>query len=218
MEEENRIKEEGRKMREEAQNRAQQASKPQPMPETTSTNSKPPILPIDMTLWLQLPPDPTPTAAESSSQALQAALEARYGPISFLRLKDPAPAKKKPKGKKAILEFAEGNWGGCWACWNDHSGNGPAEKEIVPGMRAKWATVVAGGQVPEWVEWAARRKAESTKAAEAVPTFSFNPSSTSTKPSLGGGAEFESMTLLRMRQLERERLEAQIREEEQGDE
>lgn len=214
--EENEIKEQGRKLREAAQLRAQQASKP-PAPTLPPRDEtvQPTITSTDLTLSLQLAVNDNPKA-ESSSQALQSALSDRYGPISLLVMTEPKATSKKPKGKKAIVEFAAGNWGGCWACWNDHNGNG--SREVIKGMKAKWAT----GEAPAWVGWAEKRKAAKENA---VPAFSFNPSEPAAAAAAAAppSAAFESETLLRMRQLdrqrklERERLEAEIRAQEGDD-
>lgn len=210
--------------------------------------------------------------------------------------------KKKDKGKKAIVEFAKGNWGGCWACWRDHSDESANEmRGLEEGTKVKWAA----GKIPDWVDWAERqrqrtqsggtdRERERERATEgesrpdsattrgrgiddqaspnglangtrtnganganranggiglpggwgatadfttSTPTPTPTPSFASA-PDFGGTTmadllaqhasgkeakrkeeEYESMTLLRMRQLERERIEEQIRrqEEEEGE-
>lgn len=289
--EEEEIKEAGRRMLEEAQKRAQAAQAASAKASATnghgtahsngaaaSTNGgtssgpgagpktkMPEINALDLSLIITIPP--TIPVAD-----LQDRISASYGPISHYILKDPAEAalavaekKKKPKGKRAIVEFSKGNWGGCWACWKDHQkeassvGGGSCLGE---GVRAKWA----GGAEPDWVAWAATQPVASrsasgvtngaTGANEAngrtnghdTSTFkgAFNFSSAppeSPSPSFGSAPdfgstsmadllashsrgkreetekkkqadEFESMTLLKMRQMERERLEAQIRAEE----
>ncbi|RSH92327.1 hypothetical protein EHS25_008742 [Saitozyma podzolica] len=131
----------------------------------------PEITPVDLTLILQFPPSSSATSATSatsvtsSSTSLESALSARYGPISHVFLKD-APEKpagggegktkkKKDKGKKAIVEFAKGNWGGCWACWRDHSDESAAEvRGLEEGTKVKWAA----GRTPDWVDWAERQR------------------------------------------------------------
>jgi DnaJ family protein C protein 17 len=205
--------------------------------------------------------------------------------------------KKKDKGKKAIVEFAKGNWGGCWACWRDHSEESTTEaRGLEEGVKVKWAA----GKIPDWVEWAEgqRRRTpsdgperERERQRESRPdpattrgrdindqpstnglkngtrtngaganggvgvgigvglpggwggatggfTASTPTPSFGSAPDFGGTTmadllaqhasgkeakrkeeEYESMTLLRMRQMERERIEEQIRrqEEEEGE-
>jgi DnaJ family protein C protein 17 len=189
------------------------------------------------------------------------------------------------------VEFAKGNWGGCWACWRDHSDESAAEvRGLEEGTKVKWAA----GRTPDWVDWAERqrrrtadgperdrgRERERAREGEARPdsapvlghgishqastnglasgtrsnggvglpggwgatadlTTSTPPTpSFGSAPDFGGTTmadlltqhasgkeakrkeeEYESMTLLRMRQLERERIEEQIRrqEEEEGE-
>ncbi|EIW71104.1 hypothetical protein TREMEDRAFT_60044 [Tremella mesenterica DSM 1558] len=193
------IKEAGKRMLEEAQRRAFELQRvrhpppstksPDPFPSSStssshqshskrplSTNdpqsSKPPITALDLTLTLQLPP--------SYTHDLQQDLTTRYGPIAAVHVRqgETKPG-KKPKGPKAIVEFAAGNLGGCWACWKDHSDDsansvfsnilvgdlprnlngmededirrgGMTEEKGLEGVRAKWAL----GRIPDWVEWA----------------------------------------------------------------
>jgi DnaJ family protein C protein 17 len=217
---------------------------------------------IDLTLVLQFPS--TSTLA-STSASLQAVLAAKYGSISHLILKEPAPPaevapgkkkKGKDKGKKAVIEFERGNWGGCWACWKDHQDTNDQGRSVEVGVKAKWAK----GEEPAWVSWANSQTNGSSQTFKPTvnppaangktnghvnlgtsgPESGTGPSFGSA-PDLGGGTsmadllaqhgkkrqqeqdekqsrqDFESMTLLRMRQLERERLEEQIRREEEDE-
>ncbi|WVR04772.1 hypothetical protein IAU60_001784 [Kwoniella sp. DSM 27419] len=269
--EEEAIKDAGRKMLEQAQRRAalaqaqaqaQAGLKSAPLASEAGPSrqamdgsaTQPEITPADLTLIISLPPH-SPIVDAS----IQSDLERRYGPISHVIYSDPPKVEgKKKKSKKVVVEFAKGNWGGCWACWKDH--------ELAKGLnggKVRWAA----GQVPEWVAWAEQQKesgatvssggtnghsSNATSQAQSNmdgPTFSFNtgqsadmPSSDSapsfaSAPDFGGTTmadllashakgqadakaqkrkndDFESMTLLRMRQMERERLEEQIRREE----
>lgn len=284
--EEESIKERGREMLEQAQKRAAKlqaealadakakASKPSQAVHDSAQNGRangtngsnyttqPPITPLDLTLVLQFPSN---SALASTSASLQAVLAAKYGSISHLILKEPAPPaeaaqskkkKGKDKGKKAVVEFERGNWGGCWACWKDHQDVNAQERSVDVGVKAKWAK----GEEPGWVSWANSQ----TNGVSHTPRPIGNPPSVNGRtnghvdfgtsrqenatgpsfgsaPDLGGGTsmanllaqhgkkrqqeqdekqsrqDFESMTLLRMRQLERERLEEQIRREEEDE-
>lgn len=104
----------------------------------------------DLTLVLTLPASSTITSSD-----LQIRLTTSYGPIAHLIL-PPVPLsqqateskdgkKKKPKRRKAIVEFASGNWGGCYACWMDHEAGRGME-----GVKVKFGS----GEVPGWVAWA----------------------------------------------------------------
>jgi DnaJ family protein C protein 17 len=224
--------------------------------------TQPPITPIDLTLVLQFPSSST---LASTSASLQAVLAAKYGSISHLILKEPAPPvesapvkkkKGKDKGKKAVVEFERGNWGGCWACWKDHQDTNDQGRSVEVGVKAKWAK----GEEPAWVSWANNQTNGSSQTFQPTvnppaangktnghvslgtsgPESGTGPSFGSA-PDLGGGTsmadllaqhgkkrqqeqdekqsrqDFESMTLLRMRQLEREWLEEQIRREEEDE-
>lgn len=138
----------------------------------------------------------------------------------------------------AMMVFGKDNLGGCWALWEDcRVGRGR-----VKGWKAKWAeggvepewVARLGGtlqqpapspssQPSSSTSKISSNSASSTSEASSAPTFSFDPSappptSTSFPPppkfSAPGPSEadYESATLLRMRQAERERLEREIRE------
>ncbi|OCF58641.1 hypothetical protein L486_03130 [Kwoniella mangroviensis CBS 10435] len=251
--EEEAIKDAGRRMLEEAQKRAMAAASaankppvqpPQPKSDLNDNNqNRPEITSTDLTLILTFP---SSSSSSTSSTQLQNTLELKYGPIAHLILTDP-PANKKKKGKKAVVEFQKGNWGGCWACWKDHSNTTGPGAGVEDGVKVKWVK----GEIPEWVEWAERQNPKqshtqtqtngdnhisSASAAVAGTTFSFDSAPDISNGGTGGFTmadllsahaknkeqkvkdnQFESMTLLRMRQLERERLEAKIREEEGED-
>jgi DnaJ family protein C protein 17 len=259
----------GKRMLEEAQRRAAATAKtagqansnsnvpapaPTTKPSTTTTTSssstgsstgQPPITPVDLTLILQFPP------SSSLTDDLQDQLTASYGPINHVFIKDPPEAegsKKKKRGKKAIVEFTAGNWGGCWACWRDLDQPGQERKEGWEGVKVKWAA----GSIPEWVAWSEThrpiprsqppppppsRNANSDTQTNSnpntpLPTFSSAPNfGTTTMSDLLASHsqsradqankkkredEFESMTLLKMRQMERERLIEEIRREEEA--
>jgi DnaJ family protein C protein 17 len=243
----------GKRMLEEAQRRAAATARtacqatPVPSapskPNTSTTTLQPPITPIDLTLILQFP------STSTLSEGLQDRLTSSYGPINHVFIKDPpeVEGKKKKKGKKAIVEFKEGNWGGCWACWRDLEGG----KEGCEGVKVKWA----GGATPDWVAWSETHRPSRPPAPAAepgrdtntdtntntntttsrdtpLPTFTSAPNFGSTTMSdlLASHSqsrtdqvnkkkredEFESMTLLKMRQMERERLIEEIRREEEA--
>ncbi|WRT64610.1 uncharacterized protein IL334_001543 [Kwoniella shivajii] len=279
--EEEAIKDAGKRLLEEAQKRAMAAASisrqpppPSASPSRTPSESiksnpnQPEISSDDLTLILTFPSSSSSSSStsssssSSSSSALQNTLQGKYGPIAHCVLTDP-PIKegKKKKGKKAVVEFGKGNWGGCWACWKDHSSSGQSDKgtALKDGVKVKWMK----GEIPNWIEWAEKininnsrndlhsNGSESTKR-NGAPTINTPLRNTNTNgntltpsfdsaPDFGGismsdllsshaknkaeaisnkkkNEEFESMTLLRMRQLERERLEKQIRDEEGDDE
>jgi len=244
----------GKRMLEEAQRRAAATAKSagqaapdvlKPTPLAT-TSSQPPITPVDLTLILQFP------FTSTLPEGLQDRLTSSYGPINHVYIKDPPPpeggGKKKKKGKKAIVEFKEGNWGGCWACWRDLEDG----KEGWEGVRVKWAA----GSTPDWVAWSETHRpprsqplapvsvsgrdtdtrtnmdTNSDTRTNALPSFGSAPNFGSTTMSdlLSSHSqsrtdqvnrkkkedEFESMTLLKMRQMERERLIEEIRREEEA--
>ncbi|WVQ75803.1 hypothetical protein IAR50_005436 [Cryptococcus sp. DSM 104548] len=252
------IKDAGKRMLEEAQRRAMAASAgtaapPAPAPAIRKSarngENAPDITPESLTLILILPP----TATISQAQLLKNLVDS-YGAITHLILSDALPStsaisvegtkKKKTKSRKAVLEFAAGNWGGCYSCWKDVEDRN-SEKLGVDGVKAKWAA----GEAPSWVEWAetqlpSRRRPSETPAS----SFSFPhppPSSATTAPSFSSApafssstsmadllalhakekssndelkrkrAEAESLTLSRMRMMERERLEAEIKRQEE---
>lgn len=249
----------GKRMLEEAQRKAaaiaKNASQSVPVP-TTSTNptksTQPLITPLDLTLILQFPS----TSNLSNGDELQDRLTSSYGPINHVYIKDPPAteaegSKKKKKGKKAIVEFKEGNWGGCWACWRDLENGKGKEKEGWEGIKVKWAK----GSIPEWVSWSETHRptphsqpgsvSQSTTIPQTsdegnttpsqdipLPTFNSAPNfGTTTMSDLLASHsqsrsdqvnkkkredEFESMTLLKMRQMERERLIEEIRREEEA--
>lgn len=298
--EEENIKEAGRKMLEEAQKRAMaraqaearaaEAKAATSIPgaststysngSTSRPNGAPDISSVDLTLVLIIP-------STIPLDNLESRITTNYGPLAHYILRDAPTAdvaegvkKKKVKSRRAVVEFAKGNWGGCWACWKDHQQHTSSSQLIKDagregplgvGVKAKWA----GGEEPAWVAWAARQidhgarngtngsngtnETRSNGSSEAngssqsvreaytqtregfsqgVPGFE-GPTSTSfdSAPDFGSTSmadllashaksqnnkqekkkqddEYESMTLLRMRQMERERLEAQIRAEE----
>jgi DnaJ family protein C protein 17 len=257
--EEEAIKQAGRKMRE----AMQKASAPQTTATPSTNISRPPptgtrpsMTPVDLTLTLQFPADsdPATTSLLSSSTTLEPRITSLYGPVNFVILKEPATdapeKKKKRRGARAIVEFKESNWSGCWACWKDHvvdSGTGRARRPLVQGTKVKWAT--KDGATPEWVNWAEQQHATNGSTpltAPADPVYS-NTTRPSAKVSSSFAASFassfptpeerrqqeiqrakvqaeraaaedyEGATLFKMRQIEKEKLEAEIRRQEEDE-
>ncbi|WVF69620.1 hypothetical protein IAT40_004398 [Kwoniella sp. CBS 6097] len=254
---------------------------------TQQQQQQPEITPVDLTLVITLPP----ASSISSTEDLSKELTNKYGPISQCVFTDPPKVEgKKKKAKKGIVEFADSNWGGCWACWKDiesANGKGIGGEGAGEGAKVRWAK----GEIPAWIEWAERQNKNKREAVQhetngdgngnggasgtasntqrnrnsttsatgfTLPSQPTDPSSTATfsfdsapdfgNPSANGNGngngngismasllathnakrsedderrrkaqEFESMTLLRMRQLERDRLEEQIRRDEGDD-
>jgi DnaJ family protein C protein 17 len=204
----------------------------------SSASSDGSIPDLQRTLRLSLPL-PQSAAIATSTDSLAAHLLPTYGRISDCVILPPKPAKKKSKGgdlkeqASAMVVFGKDNLGGCWALWEDCR----TGRRGVEGWRAKWAE---GGVEPEWVARLGRGQQQATLSqpaaapasspSSAVPTapapaFSFDPSvppppsaeSTIPSPPMFSApgpseADYESATLLRMRQAERERLEREIRE------
>ena len=205
------------------------------------------------------------SSISSSSTSLQSILEARYGPITHLILKDPpvvsdsleGKKKKKAKGKRAVVEFPESNWNGCWACWIDHTSDDHdssgirTRKPLELGTKVRWMK----DETPSWIDWASRqqigsngtstnhqsnsRQTQAQNGSEG-PEVDSAPSFGSAPDLVGGTTmesllarhhavgeaerakkakedEYESMTLFRMRQTERDRLAEQIRREEEDE-
>lgn len=132
------IREAGKRLLEErrAQAAALRATANQPAnpsPASVPAAAPPPIGPEDLTILLVVPAPP-PDAEE-----LKAQLGAKYGKIADVFVSAPKEGKKKAR---AVVEFASGNWGGCWSCLKDSGG--------IKGAKAKWV-----GAEPAWVKWAA---------------------------------------------------------------
>jgi DnaJ family protein C protein 17 len=252
--EEEEIKEAGRRMLAEAQKRAaaaasasasqssrSEAGSSQLSGQNGSSDPQPPISPEDLTIILQFPSTST---LPSTPPTLQPLLEGRYGPITHLIISEPPDTngdtgkkkKKKKTGRKAVVEFKQGNWGGCWACWKDHM-DGAEGRRLEDGVKARWAK----GETPEWVAWADRQRQtpgsgnagpgggvdNGIAPAPRAPAFGSAPNlSTRSMADLMAEhagrkeqkkkeEEFENMTLFRMRQAERDKLAEQIRLEEE---
>ncbi|KAJ9115934.1 hypothetical protein QFC22_005077 [Naganishia vaughanmartiniae] len=262
--EEEAIKEAGRKMREAMQKAHLQAQAPKPE-ETRSTvlskptTAKPTMTPTDLTLTLQFPPESASVNFLASTTTLEPRITSLYGPVNFIILKeannnvDPLEAgkkKKKSKGAKAIVEFKESNWTGCWACWKDHVTDprqGKPRRPLVAGTKAKW--INKEGTTPEWIAWAESQQSNTpstiplTAPTEPLAHASDRTSKVSSSFAASFAASFptaeerrqqdaraaqadaaktaadnyENATLLKMRQLERERLEAEIRKQDEQD-
>jgi len=155
---------------------------------------------------------------------------------------------KKAKGPRYAVEFKRVNVDGCWACWKDHLEVGDENaRPLVPGTKVKFAGK-KDGESPLWVDslgaksqkvdpvrpTAALPKVSSTFASS-FPTASARTSSFPAIPSSfptpeskrkqqeqdrerRAADDFESGILFRMRQQEREKLERQIREQEEAEE
>lgn len=153
---------------------------------------------------------------------------------------------KKPKGPRYAVEFKRTNSDGCWACWKDHLESGADKaRPLVPGTKVKFAGK-KDGECPPWADSLGSERnhvdpvqatptppkvsTTFTSSFPAVPVSSFPsvPSSFPTPESKRKQQEeqrerraaddFESGILFRMRQQEREKLERQIREQEEAEE
>lgn len=126
------IREAGKRLLEERRAQAAALQQPAPTPAPAAQEAPPPIGPSDLTILLVVPA-PAPSAEELKSR-----LSEKYGKVADVFVSTPKEGKKKAR---AIVEFASGNWGGCWACLRDAGG--------VSGAKAKWV-----GDEPKWVKWA----------------------------------------------------------------
>ncbi|ORY23993.1 hypothetical protein BCR39DRAFT_548078 [Naematelia encephala] len=150
-----------KKMLAEAQKRATAATsasrhstQPKAQPTTPTSNghshadARPHISEEDLALLLTIPS----SSSFTSSSQLKTTLESRYGRITRVDLRDPPEGEKKKKRKRrAVVDFAEGNWGGCWACMKDHAeGSVSGGREVEDGIKAMWLA----GKEPAWVKWA----------------------------------------------------------------
>jgi DnaJ family protein C protein 17 len=150
---------------------------------------------------------------------------------------------KKVKGAKAIVEFKKSNRDGCWACWKDHQDGGPGPGRLgVQGVKVGFAGR-GEGEVPSWftrLEGTTSTRSTSARttcipgdlgrvptsfptAATSFPSCSrADPNQDKEKKGEEGkrkeGEDFESGILFRMRRMERERMEAEIRREEEEEE
>jgi DnaJ family protein C protein 17 len=240
--EEEAIKEAGRKMREAMQKAHidSQTPKPAKAPTVAPPTVKPVMTPADLTLTFQFPPESVNVDFLASSTTLEPRITSLYGPVNFVLLKEASgPSdgkKKKARGAKAIVEFKDSNWGGCWACWRDHnSATGKPPRPLVEGTKVKWAT--KDGVTPDWIAWA---ETQSDVPLTAPPTANPPPKVSSSFASTFASSfpsaeerrqqeirtakadaakvaadDYESATLFKMRQMERERLEAEIRRQEE---
>ncbi|GMK59262.1 hypothetical protein CspeluHIS016_0702770 [Cutaneotrichosporon spelunceum] len=178
------VRDEGRRMVEERRKRQEAAAAAARETKEPSAlrNGPPPISPQDLQLKLQLP-------VGFTQEKLEAAL-AKYGAIEAVHV---APAKGN-KGPRAVVEFAPGNWGGCWACMHDGAGIG---------AKAKWV-----GAEPAWVQWAATQRENGMRDFGSAPDIADMSDKQRQREE---DAAMESATLLRMRQAERERMAEEIR-------
>lgn len=153
---------------------------------------------------------------------------------------------KKPKGAKAVVEFKKTNKDGCWACWRDHNAeDGKKARPLLEGLKVKFAGT-AEGEVPAWVRklelqagnaapMDAAPQPQSSRISSSFASSFPAPAATGFLPSTFPTPEsrskrekeekekreaqaFESDILFRMRQAERERLEREIRMQEDADE
>jgi len=188
--EEDAIKAEGRRRREEAERRAMHAA--ERAKEAVAGAGAEKLGPMDLTLLLRLPYPPPTTAELAASLGKLGHLD----PSSIL-IRPPKPPKDgkkegKKKGGTAVVQFLTKK--GALAA----SQAGGRRDLGLEGVRVEWAA----GE-PEWVK---KALAEPPKPPEssALPSFDMG----------AAGLDYESVTLARMRKMERERLEREIREQE----
>ena len=204
---------------------------------TANSFGQPPIGPHDTTVRLKYKLAAYPSLTTASALASQLAV---FGPVDtgaiVLSMKpNKRQPEKPPKFATALVPFEKA--GDAYACF---CSAGKAERGL-EGVEITWVA----GEEPEIIRWVRSQGHTSTLSAApesaGVPFSSFptsfvsihpfvndaiqltfayryqppnTTSTTSTTPTL----DFESITLMRMRQLERERLEREILEQEAAEE
>ncbi|QRV75955.1 DnaJ domain protein [Ceratobasidium sp. AG-Ba] len=192
---------------EEAKKRAPAASS------TSGPLSQPPIGPLDTTVRLKYKLATHPSLTTTEAIAAQLAV---FGPVDtgaiVLSIKqNKKQPEKPPKFATALVPFEKA--GDAYACYCSAG----KEERGLNGVEIGWAA----GDEPEIVRWL--RKQGQTNASDATATqpdgpfssfpMSFPQNASDTTP-VASTLDFESITLMRMRQMERERLEREILEQE----
>lgn len=212
--------EEGRKRRKEKEEELarkleeEEAKKRAPAVSTPGAFGQPAIGPLDTTIRLKykLVAHPSLTTAEAIASQL-----AVFGPVDtgaiVLSIKpNKKQPEKPPKFATALVPF--GKAGDAYACY---CAAGKPERGL-DGVEIAWAA----GEEPEIIRWLrTQRQTSAPETASDKGTGPFSSFPTSFPPQdsrdttpAAPGLDFESITLMRMRQIERERLEREILEQE----
>ncbi|KAJ1311173.1 hypothetical protein OPQ81_009674 [Rhizoctonia solani] len=220
-EEVQRLAEEGRRMRkqkEEVLNKTEQEPARQPRSSAPEVAGPPPIGPHDTTVRLKYKLATHPTLTTAAALAAHLAV---FGPIDTGAVVISLKANKKqpekpPKFATALVPFEKA--GDAYACL---CSAGKVDRGL-DGVDVNWVT----DEEPEIIKWlriqgnmtARSREPQDGKAP--FSSFPVDPVSDgdTTIPPAASGLDYESVTLMKMRQLERERLEREILEQEAAEE
>ncbi|KAG8714413.1 hypothetical protein FRC08_011949 [Ceratobasidium sp. 394] len=216
-EEVERLGEEGRRRRKEKEEemlkRVEEEAKKQ-APAPSSLFGQPPIGPHDTTVRLKYKLATRPTLTTPSAIASHLAV---FGPVDtgaiVLSIKpNKKQPEKPPKFATALVPFEKA--GDAYACY---CSAGKSERGL-DGVEISWVTE-GEPEIIRWLRTQGKPSSASAASEKADTPFSSFPTSfpsqdSSTSASTAPGLDFESITLMRMRQMERERLEREILEEE----
>ncbi|KAG8715520.1 hypothetical protein FRC11_003545 [Ceratobasidium sp. 423] len=216
-----RLGEEGRRRRkekEEVLNKAEQEPAQRSRPPAPAVAGQPPIGPHDTTVRLKYKLATHPTLTTATALAAHLAV---FGPVDAgaivisLKANKKQPA-KPPKFATALVPFQAA--GDAYACL---CSAGKVDRGL-DGVEVNWVT----GDEPEIIKWLRLQGNTTTSSRESqsgdAPFSSFPtdqlPDGATSTPLVQPGLDYESITLMRMRQLERERLEREILEQEAAEE
>ncbi|KAF8503895.1 DnaJ-domain-containing protein [Hysterangium stoloniferum] len=234
-EEAERIQEEGRRMREDRENalKEKEIEKKTKEKEAAKAFELESLGPLDTTVRVKYPLSKYPSLITPASLAI---LFSAYGTIDeatiVLSMKPSKKAPNKPpKFATALIHFAKLGEAHAAVCASGLESKGLKDVEV------SWAggqepAVLANFKQKSQVNHASMREADlPPPTASATTTFAGNSSSfapsfvsfpfistlflqTATVPTPAPGLDYESITLMRLRQAERDRLEREIREQE----
>ncbi|CAE6419316.1 unnamed protein product [Rhizoctonia solani] len=216
-----RLGEEGRRRRkdkEDALNKTEEESTRRSRPSAPAVVGQPPIGPHDTTVRLKYKLAAHPTLTTATALAAQLAV---FGPVDTGAIVISLKANKKqpdkpPKFATALVPFERA--GDAYACL---CSAGKVDRGL-ESVEVNWVTEAE----PEIIKWLRLQGNTSTSSDEpkngeapfsSFPTDPLSDGATST-PLAQPGLDYESVTLMRMRQLERERLEREILEQEAAEE
>ncbi|CAE6448032.1 unnamed protein product [Rhizoctonia solani] len=211
-----RLGEEGRRRRKEKEGALHKAEEPaqRSRPSAPGVPGQPPIGPHDTTLRLKYKLATHPTLTTATALAAQLAV---FGPVDTGAIVVSLKANKKqpdkpPKIATALVPFEKA--GDAYACL---CSAGKMDRGL-EGVEVNWVTE----DEPEIIKWlrlqgnTAASSYEPKDGEAPFPSFPTDSLSdgTASIPQEQPGLDYESITLMRMRQLERERLEREILEQE----
>ncbi|CAE6440942.1 unnamed protein product [Rhizoctonia solani] len=213
-----RLGEEGRRRRKEKeqvlnQNEPEQTQRPRPSGPAVS--GQPPIGPHDTTVRLKYKLATHPTLTTAAALAAQLAV---FGPVDTGAIVISLKANKKqpekpPKFATALVPFETA--GDAYSCL---CSAGKIDRGL-NGIEVNWVT----DDEPEIIKWLRLQgnttsNARKSQGEDTYSSFPTEPVPDGAAPPVQSGLDYESVTLMRMRQLERERLEREILEQEAAEE